>query len=355
MGEAAVTDPAALVGVISDQRTAHNVPHSVSCRALGVSGAWFYKWRRRSAEPTIREVSGARLEERITYIFRRPGDTYGSPRITLDLWAEGWKVFVDTVAGDHGRPGAAGPYPPRRRRSSTRQGRRRAARDLVSRHFDAVSPNVLWVGDTTEVDTGEGKLYLATVIDAFSRRLLGCAMGAHHDASLVAASLDGDRHACGGAVDGVIFQSDRGSAPTRAAGTLRPGAHRPSSPNGSPAKHAPAAIRRTWPHKEGLYAPRGWTPPMGTVRRTRPRTHAQPGSAPARGIPWLRLSRREATSGPVRAEFGLSLRMRRPEARAVVGLWAWQWERAGPWECSWGAGALPGEGTGTALPFRPLR
>ncbi|MFD5467480.1 DDE-type integrase/transposase/recombinase, partial [Kitasatospora sp. NPDC127059] len=60
----------------------------------------------------------------------------------------------------------------------------------MHRHFDAVAPHVLWVGDMTEIDTGDGKLYLATIIDLFSRRLLGYAMGAHHDAALVSASLE---------------------------------------------------------------------------------------------------------------------------------------------------------------------
>ncbi|GAA2283076.1 hypothetical protein GCM10010430_80870 [Kitasatospora cystarginea] len=70
---------------------------------------------------------------------------------------------------------------------------------------------MLWGGDMTEIDTGEGKLYLATVIDLFSRRLLGYAMGAHHDAELVGASLKTASATRGGDVDGVIFHSDRGS------------------------------------------------------------------------------------------------------------------------------------------------
>jgi transposase InsO family protein len=158
-----VADPAVLVGVISDQRTGHNIPHTVACRALGVSQAWFYKWRRRPAEPTPRQVRRAGLEERITYFFHRSGDTYGSPR--------------DTVAEIMAGLGLQGRKPPRRRRSLTPQGKRGAAPDLVRRGFDAVSPNVLWVGDMTEIETGEGKLYLATVLDLFSRRLLGYAMG----------------------------------------------------------------------------------------------------------------------------------------------------------------------------------
>ncbi|MEU1692031.1 DDE-type integrase/transposase/recombinase [Streptomyces hirsutus] len=85
----------------------------------------------------------------------------------------------------------------------------RAAPDLVHRRFEAVAPNVWWVGDMTEIETGEGKLYLATVLDLFSR-LLGCAMGAHHDAGLVGASLQMAAATRGGQVDGVIFHSDRG-------------------------------------------------------------------------------------------------------------------------------------------------
>lgn len=200
-----------LVGVISDQRTEYGIPHTVACRALGVSEAWFYKWRRRPAEPTKREVRRARLEERIMHFFRASGDTYGSPRITLDLWAEGWQVSVNTVAEIMADLGLQGRRPPRRRRSLTRQGKRRAAADLVHRRFDAVAPDVLWVGDMTEIETGEGKLYLATVLDLFSRRLLGYAMGAHHDAALVGASLNMAAATRGGQVDGVISHSDRGS------------------------------------------------------------------------------------------------------------------------------------------------
>jgi transposase InsO family protein len=107
--------------------------------------------------------------------------------------------------------GLQGRRPPRRRRSLTRQGKRRAAPDLVRRKFDAVAPDVLWVGDMTEIETGEGKFYLATVLDLFSRRLLGYAMGTHHDAALVGASLKMAAATRGGQVDGVIFHSDRGS------------------------------------------------------------------------------------------------------------------------------------------------
>ncbi|GGJ72303.1 hypothetical protein [Streptomyces brasiliensis] len=88
----------------------------------------------------------------------------------------------NTVAEIMAEHGLQGRKPPRRRRSLTRPGKRKAAPDLVRRKFDAIAPDVLWWGDMTEIDTGEGTLYLASVHDAFSRRALGYAMGERHDA-----------------------------------------------------------------------------------------------------------------------------------------------------------------------------
>jgi putative transposase len=120
-------------------------------------------------------------------------------------------VSVNTVAEIMAELGLQGRKPPRRRKSLTRQGKREAAPDLVRRRFDAVAPDLLWYGDMTEIETGEGKIYLATVIDAFSRRCLGYAMGEHHDAALVGASLKMAAVTCGGSLDGTIFHSDRGA------------------------------------------------------------------------------------------------------------------------------------------------
>lgn len=147
-------EPEALVAFIGSQRAEHNIPYRVTCRVLRVSEAWFYKWRRRPAEPTKREVRRMELEERVRHFFRLSGETYGSPRITLDLWAEGWKVSVNTVAEIMAGLGLQGRKPPRRRKSLTRQGKRKAAPDLVHRRFDAVAPDLLWYGDMTEIETG---------------------------------------------------------------------------------------------------------------------------------------------------------------------------------------------------------
>jgi transposase InsO family protein len=193
---------------ISSQRTDHGVPHAVACRALGLSESWFYKWRDR--QPTGAQVRRAELDAKIREVFDASGGTYGSPRVILDLRAAGWRVGENTVARRMAVLGLAG-RKPKRRRDLTRQGKRPAAPDRVGRKFGASAPDVLWRGDMTEIVTDEGKLYLATVLDLFSRRLLGYAMSAHHDAELVVASLNMAAATRGGTVDGVIFHSDRGS------------------------------------------------------------------------------------------------------------------------------------------------
>jgi len=197
-----------VAGFISSQRTEHGVPHALTCRALQVSESWYYKWRDR--QPTDAQRRRAGLDDEIRRIFDASGGTYGSPRVTLDLQAAGWRVGENTVARRMAALGLAG-RPPKRRRNLTRQGKRPAAPDRVRRQFNATAPDVLWCGDMTEIVTDQGKLYLATVIDLFSRRLLGYAMSAHHDAELVEASLNMAAATRGGTVDGVIFHSDRGS------------------------------------------------------------------------------------------------------------------------------------------------
>ncbi|MDZ5441563.1 IS3 family transposase [Micromonospora sp. 4G57] len=202
-----------VAGFVASQRTEHGVPHTVACRALGLSESWFYKWRGR--RPTARQRRQADLDEAIQVAFEASGGTYGSPRVTLDLRAAGWRVGENTVAARMARLGLAG-RTPRRRRSLTKQGKRPVAPDRVRRRFTAVAPDVLWCGDITEVTTDEGKLYLATVIDLYSRRLLGYAMSAHHDAELTTATLSMAAATRGATVDGVIFHSDRGSEYTAA-------------------------------------------------------------------------------------------------------------------------------------------
>ncbi len=197
-----------MAGVISDNRTEHGIPHTVSCRALGVSESWFYKWRDRPL--TGREVRRQLLADEIEEIFTESGGTYGSPKIFILLARRGWRISVNTVAKLMAELGLVA-RAVRRRSGLTRPGKRPAAPDFVKRDFTAEEPDLVWAGDMTEIVTEEGKLYLATVIDLFSRRLLGYAMGDRHDADLVVAVLNMAAATRGGDVRGVIFHSDRGS------------------------------------------------------------------------------------------------------------------------------------------------
>lgn len=198
---------------ISSQRAEHRVPVRLSCRALGVSESWYFKHRDRP--PTPAQSRRAALAQVVAEAFEASGGTYGSPRVTLELHAAGWRVSVNTVAQLMRQHGLVARVV-RRRRSLTRQGTRPAAADLVERRFSADRPDTVWVGDVTMIRTGEGPLYLATVLDLFSRRLLGYATSAHHDTKLTAASLQMAAAVRGGGVDGVIFHSDRGSEYTAA-------------------------------------------------------------------------------------------------------------------------------------------
>src|SRR5208282_6189094 len=108
----------------------------------------------------------------------------------------------------------------KKRRSTTRPGKGRwRAPDLVKRDFPAAKLNTKWYGDGTEIKTGQGKLYLASVLDMASRRVLGFALGEHHDAALAYGALAMAVAVRGGNVPGVVFHTDQGSEYT--AGSFR--------------------------------------------------------------------------------------------------------------------------------------
>ena len=201
---------------IADQRTSHRVPHTVACRALGMSVSWFYKWQHRSHIPSPSEQRRAELDTAVAEAFQAADGLHGSPRILIDLREAGWVVSEKTVVKSMARQGLVA-RPKKRRKNLTRPDKRAVPfPDLVQRDFTAPAPNVKWVGDMTEIPTGEGKLYLSTAIDLFSRRLLGYATSAHPDAELAGQTIKMAVTARGGKdrVTGVIFHSDRGSTYT---------------------------------------------------------------------------------------------------------------------------------------------
>ncbi len=198
---------------ITTQRAEHRIPVRTSCQALGVSESWYNNHRARPVSD--RDQRREALTEAIWESYAASGFTYGSPRVTADLWEAGWQVSVNTVAAIMAEHGWAGRERPRRR-SLTRQGRRRAAPDRLGRAFTAQHPDEAWCGDVTFIRTAEGPLYLASVIDLYSRRCLGYAMSAHHDQELTVASLRMAAATRGGRRPRTIFHTDRGSEYTGA-------------------------------------------------------------------------------------------------------------------------------------------
>jgi putative transposase len=194
---------------IASQREAHGIPHAVSCRALGVSQSWFCKWKH--GQLPLRAVRRERLKAETARLFRQREGKEGSPRIAAALREAGWRVSENTVAVLMREQGLAA-RPRRRRRGTTRPGRGRwRAEDLVKRKFAAPGLNRRWYGDGTEVKTAEGKLYLDSVMDMASRRIVGFALGEHHDAALAYGALAMAVAVRGGAVPGVVFHTDQGS------------------------------------------------------------------------------------------------------------------------------------------------
>ena len=190
-------------------RRADGIPVAVTCRALGLSRAWFYKHK--DGRLPLRAQRREQLRAEVTRLFAAHEGKYGSPRITADLRAAGWRVSANTVAALMREQHLAA-RPRKRRKSTTRPGKGRwRAPDLVKRDFPAAQINRRWYGDGTEIPTGEGKLYLASVLDMASRRILGFALGEHHDAQLAYGALTMAVAIRGGQVPGVILHTDQGS------------------------------------------------------------------------------------------------------------------------------------------------
>jgi transposase InsO family protein len=194
---------------IASQREQHGIPQAVACRALEVSQSWYYKWASGPLPP--RAARREELGAEVARLFRVHGGKWGSPRITADLRDAGWTVSKNTVAELLRELGLAA-RPKKRRKATTRPGSGRwRAPDLVGRDFTAARVNQKWFGDGTELVTGEGKLYLASVLDAASRRVLGFSLSEHHDAALAYGALAMAVAVRGGQVPGVIFHTDQGS------------------------------------------------------------------------------------------------------------------------------------------------
>ena len=183
-------------------------PVAVMARVLGVSASGFHAWRCRP--PSAHAIADTALLKQIRTVHASSRETYGAPRVQAALKAEGDKHGRKRIARLMRAAGLAGAS---RRRSGVTTTRRdkeaRPAPDLVDRNFVASRPNRLWVADITFVSTASGFLYLAVVLDAWSRKVVGWSMANHLRTELVLDALEmaiGQRRP-----DGVIHHSDQGS------------------------------------------------------------------------------------------------------------------------------------------------
>jgi putative transposase len=177
------------------------------CRVLEVSASGYYAWRRRMISARSREDQG--LRQTIRAIHARSRQRYGSPRIHAELKEEGTRVGRKRVARLMRELGLAGVSRRKSVRTTRRDPAARPAPDLVERNFAASKPNQLWVADITYIPTLAGFLYLAVVLDVWSRKIVGWAMssGLATDIVLDALTMAVEQRR---PLDGVIHHSDQG-------------------------------------------------------------------------------------------------------------------------------------------------
>ncbi len=186
----------------------HEYPITVLCQALEVSESGYYAWKNREVSQHCRE--DARLSAEIQQIFLNHRRTYGSPRIHAVLKARGIHCSRKRVVRLMRQLGLSAQ--PKRSRKPTTKGdpRARFAPNHLNREFTAEQPNTKWVTDTKAVETAEGWLYLAVILDLFSRLVVGSSMAATEDTALVELALQMAVARRKPAI-GLLHHSDRGS------------------------------------------------------------------------------------------------------------------------------------------------
>lgn len=179
------------------------------CRVLNLTRSGYYAWCKRNSSPRARE--NQILSEQIVEIFEASRGTYGSPRMHEALLERGFEVGLNRVARLMAELELRA-RPKRKFKTTTDSEHSFPISDnLLNREFKTTEPDRVWVADMTYIWTGEGWLYLAVVIDLFSRRVVGWSMADHMRTELVLTALEaalGQRQASS---QGLIFHSDRGS------------------------------------------------------------------------------------------------------------------------------------------------
>ena len=191
---------------IEAERANHSVP--LLCRLLGVSRSGYYAWKNRP--PSERARFDAVLSEKIEMLHCNSRATYGAPRVHAELRAIGIRCARKRVARLMRRARLRGCLRGRRMRTTHRLALRQAAPDLVGRNFASGEPDHLWVADITYVRSREGFVYLAFILDACSRKVVGWSMAAHLMTELVVDALQ-MAIARRKPAPGLVHHSDRGA------------------------------------------------------------------------------------------------------------------------------------------------
>jgi putative transposase len=176
------------------------------CRVLEVSTSGYYAWVKR--EPSERARADEVLRKKIEGIYRESRGTYGRPRVHAELKEDGVQVGCKRITRLMRLAGLQGASRRKKYRTTVRNRDARPAPDLVDRNFSVSRPDQLWVADITYIPTWTGFLFLAVVLDAFSRRIVGWAMAGHLRTELVLDALNmalGQRRP-----EAVIHHSDQG-------------------------------------------------------------------------------------------------------------------------------------------------
>jgi len=183
-------------------------PVSIQCAVLGVSRSGYYAWNGRPAAP--RTVQDAELVVEITAAHQASRGTYGSPRVHRELRAKGRRVGRKRVERLMRREGIVARRKRRFRKTTDSNHANPIAPNVLERKFDVALPDTAWVTDVTYVWTHEGWLYLAVILDLFSRRVVGWSASANNDRALAISALD-RATAARTPQPGIVHHSDRGS------------------------------------------------------------------------------------------------------------------------------------------------
>jgi len=178
------------------------------CRVLEVSRSGFHAWQGRPSAPRVR--SDAQLAAQVAAVHKRSRETYGSPRVHAELRAKGVRVGKKRVERLMRENGLEARRKRRFRRTTDSKHSHPIAPNVVARKFDVDAPNRVWVTDVTAIWTLEGWLYLAVMLDLYSRRVVAWGTSENNDTHLALATLHKGLRARRPAA-GMVHHSDRGS------------------------------------------------------------------------------------------------------------------------------------------------